>query len=102
MLFRFLLSGAPLDASFPAGTQAAGKWRFTMQTGSDPVITHLEDTPATTFLALAPGTYTATFARMGVDTVTVLGDVKTMIVAAGGNVTIQVAGSFTAQISTTP
>jgi len=97
-----VISGTTADLQFPSGTQEAGKWRFTEQVGVGPVTTQLEDTPATTFLSLSAGSHTITFARMGVDTVTVLGPVASMVLVTGENVTIQVAGSLTAQIVTVP
>lgn len=96
-----VISGATIDLQFPSGTQAGGQWRFTEQVGVGPVTTHLEDAPTTIFENLAAGSHTITMARLGVDGVTVLGDVSTLVLVTGANVTIQVAGSLTAQITTT-
>jgi hypothetical protein len=98
-----IVGAEQVDTTFPAGTQAVGFHRFTMQLPPGPVETHLPTVDSTTFGPIStPGTYTFTYATIGVDAVTVLGPVITTTAAIGAQVQIRVAAGITVSFETIP
>lgn len=62
--------------SFPPGTQLGGNYRFRAISGVPVTTTILSATPTALFTGLAAGTYTFDAVRMGVDTTTPLGTLR--------------------------
>ena len=89
------------DTNFPAGTQAIGFHRFTLQLPPGAVVTHLETVDSTTFGAITEaGEYIITYATIGVDAVTVIGPVISVTQNIGAQVTLLVAAGITVQVIT--
>lgn len=96
-----VVGATQVDTNFPVGTQAIGFHRFTLQLPPGAVVTHLETVDSTVFDNIsAAGTYTITYATIGVDGVTVIGPVISTTQAIGAQVTLLVAAGITVQVVT--
>src|SRR4029450_1070446 len=103
MAQNVLVGATQQNVSFPAGTQAVGFHRFTLQLQpAGPVVTHLEPIDSTPSENPAAGTYELTYATIGVDGVTVLGPIQSVPVAVGASVVLAVAAGITVQVAPAP